>query len=99
MGRGGRLLVRHVVHVYLRPGSPRVAPFAMSPGDRGAVAALSPGMHTHQVAWPFIPIDQGDEDIFIERRIGWFGKSAQWQLHYTGGMPESDPSGSWRRWR
>ena len=77
----------------------RVAPFAMSPGDRDAAVALSPTMHTHQVAWPFMPIDQGDEDSFIERWMGWFGEAAQRQLRYPDRMPELDPSGSWRRSR
>ena len=80
-------------------GDRRVAPFAMSPGDRDAVVALSPAMHTHQVAWPFTPIDQGDEDSFIERWMGWFGEAAQGRLQYPSRMPELDPSGSWRRGR
>ena len=74
-----------------------VAPFALSPGDRDAALALSRTVHTCQVAWPFKPIDQGDEDSFIERWMGWFGEAAQGQLHYPNQMPELDPHGSWRR--
>ena len=77
----------------------RVAPFAMSPGDGDATLALSPAMHTHQVAWPFQPIDQGDEDSFTERWMEWFAQAAQGQLHYPSHMPELNPSGSWRRGR
>ena len=86
--------MRILTHVYTG-----VLHFAVSPGDRDAVAALLPGIHTHQVAWPFMPIDQGDEVSFIERWIGWFGEAAQGQLHHPREMPELNPSGSWRRGR
>ena len=77
-------------------GDNRVAPFAMSPGDEDATLALSRTMHTHQVAWPFQPIDQGDEDGFIERWMEWFAQAAQGQLRYPSSLPELDPTDSWR---
>ena len=73
------------------------APFDMHPGDPNAMLALSPAMHTHQVAWPFTPIDQGDEDDFIERWMGWFGEAAQGQMRRPSTLPEVRPEGSWRR--
>ena len=72
-------------------------PFNMSPGDPDALLALSPVLHTHQVAWPFTPIDQGDEDAFIERWIGWLGEAAQGQMRRPSTLPEISPQGSWRR--
>ena len=41
-------------------GSDRVLPFALPPDEQNAQLALSGAMHTHQVAWPFTPIDQGE---------------------------------------
>ena len=73
------------------------APFDMHPGDPDAMLALSPVMHTHQVAWPFTPIDQGDEDAFIERWMGWIGEAAQSQMRRPSTLPEVNPQGSWRR--
>ena len=56
-------------------GDNRIAPFAMPPGGQDAALALSPALlHTHRVAWPFKPTDQGDEESFTERWMGWFGK-------------------------
>ena len=74
-------------------------PFAMPPESSDASFALSPTMHTHQIAWPFMPIDQGDEEGFIERWIGWFVDAAQGQLSSNSRMSEPDPHGSWRRGR
>ena len=74
-----------------------LVPFDMVPGDPNAIQALAPVTHTHQVAWPFTPIDQGDEESFIERWIGWFAEAANGQLRRPSTMPESNPQGSWRR--
>ena len=78
-------------------GDRKVVPFAMSPEDRDASLALSPVMHTHQVAWPFMPIDQGDEGGFIERWMEWFAQAAHGQLRYPSRLPELETQGSWRR--
>lgn len=60
----------------LIPKRSRIDPFALDPGH-DAYTALSPGMAEYQRAWPFTPIDQGDEDEFLERWIGWFADAAQ----------------------
>ena len=78
-------------------GDRGLRPFSMFPVERDAVIAISPALHTHSLAWPFRPIDQGAEGEFIERWIGWFADAAQGQLRYPPGMPEGDPSGSYRR--
>ena len=73
------------------------APFAMPPGASDTATAISPTLHTYQVARPFMPIDQGDEDSFVERWMGWFGEAAQGQLRYPSRLPEMETQGSWRR--
>ena len=65
----------------------RIAPFALEPG-RQACIALSPGIAHDQVAWPFTPIDQGDEGGFLDRWIGWFANGAQGLLCRPNDMPE-----------
>ena len=74
-------------------------PFAMPPDGRDTTLALSNTLHTHSLARPFMPIDQEDEESFVERWLGWFAQAAQGQLRRPGSMPESDPQGSWRRRR
>ena len=71
-------------------------PFALKPGSDSR-EALSRGMHKYQPAWPFTPIDQGEEEAFIERWMGWFANAAQGNLHAPRMMPERPPEGSWRR--
>ena len=80
-------------------GGDGFVPFAMTPNSTDVAIALSPTMHTYQAAWPFTPIDQGGEDDFIERWIGWLGDAAQGQLRNPSSMPEINPHGSWRRGR
>jgi len=70
-------------------------PFAFDP-DENAGKALSNALTEWQVAWPFTPIDQGEEGPFIERWLDWFGQGAQGQLVMPSSMPER-PVGSWRR--
>ena len=73
-----------------------MAPFSMSPRERDVSLALS-AVHTYQVAWPFTPVDQGDEGDFIERWIGWFAEAAQGVLRRPSSMPERNTGGTWRR--
>ena len=54
-------------------------------------------MTEYQVAWPFTPIDQGNEAEFIERWMAWFADAAEGRLQHPSQMPERDPRGSWRR--
>ena len=82
----------------LIPKRGRLDPFALGPG-RDAFVALSPTMAKYQVAWPFIPIDQGDESNFIERWIGWFAEAAQGLLSDPSHRPERNPNGTWRQRR
>ena len=80
-----------------RHGNSREVPFALSPEGRDVQLALSPAMHICAVAWPFTPIDQGEEENFVEQCIQWFGQAANGQLRYPRQMPEKEASGSWRR--
>lgn len=74
-----------------------VAPFALPPGADAGVA-IAPVMGHIQVAWPFLPFDQGDEVEFLDRWLGWFGLAAQGALQRPSSMPEhTDAQNSWRR--
>lgn len=78
-------------------GRPPVEPYALPPRQDAGVA-LAPVMGTQQVAWPFLPIDQGDEGDWIERWLTWFGQAAMGRLGRPSSMPErSDAHNSWRR--
>ena len=72
-------------------------PFALDPLAEDAVGAVAPIMSGFQVAWPFTPIDQGQEQDFVERWMNWFADAAQGRLDHPRTMPERDPQGSWRR--
>ena len=78
-------------------GDDREVPFAMSLEGRNVELALSPAMHTYASAWPFTPIDQGEEETFVEQWLQWFGQAAIGQLLYPRQIPEKEASGSWRR--
>ena len=80
----------------LIPKRGRLDPFDLGPG-RDAYVALAPVMREYQVAWPFTPIDQGDESDFVERWIGWFAEVAQGLLRHPSSMPERNSEGTWRR--
>ena len=70
-------------------------PFALEPGP-DAAKAIGPVMEVVQVAWPFTPVDQGEETEFVERWIDWFASAASGQLRAPTYMPERSPQGSWR---
>ena len=74
-------------------------PFAMPPEAGDTALALSSAVHMYYVARPFLTIDQGDEDSFVEQWMGWFGDAAKGQLRDPPSVPESNPQGSWRRGR
>ena len=86
-------------HAMMAFGNDGFQPFALSPGGQDVVFALDNVMHTVQVARPFTPIDQGEEEEFAERWIDWFADAAQGQLRHPDRMPESQPRGSWRQRR
>jgi len=71
-------------------------PFALAPGDR-AGQALAPALSTLEVAWPFTPIEIGNDHEFLERWMTWFALAAQGRLSYPTTLPEREPGGSWRR--
>jgi serine/threonine-protein kinase len=64
-------------------------PFALPPTDEGAAAAFTPVMHIRQVAWQPIPFDQGEEEHFIERWLGWLAAAADGSLNRPLRMPEN----------
>ncbi len=66
-----------------------VNPFALSPTDEEAAEAFSPTMAERQVAWEPLPFDQGDEEQFIERWLGWFAGAAGGTLPNPSQMPEN----------
>ena len=68
----------------------------MLPPGENAGKALSRTLAEWQVAWPFTPIDQGDEDEFIGRWLEWFGIAAAGELSKPSSMPERPPGGSYR---
>ena len=65
-------------------------PFAMPPETWVAGRSL---------ARPFTPIDQGEEEGFIERWMEWFGEAGHGPLRHPSKMPELPTEGSWRRVR
>ncbi len=64
-------------------------PFALSPTDEYAGRALAPVTDVRQVAWQPLPFDQGEEEQFIERWLGWFAAAADGSLSLPSHMPES----------
>lgn len=78
------------------PKRGRQNPFALPPSEE-AGKALSRVMTEFQVAWPFTPIEPGNEVDFLERWMTWFAQAAQGQLGNPSSMPERSPEGTWRR--
>ena len=78
-----------------------VLPFSLPPGGQEAGSMLF-GYENQlygkpvRLARPFVPIDQGQEQGFIDRWLNWFGLAAQDGLRRPGEIPEEDGSGSWR---
>jgi eukaryotic-like serine/threonine-protein kinase len=59
-----------------------VNPFALSPTDKEKASRC-------QIAWEPLPFDQGDEEQFIERWLGWFAGAVGGALHMPSQMPEN----------
>lgn len=72
-------------------------PFALDPDENASEALSTVSGTMFQAAWPFTPIDQGNESDFIEQWLGWFADAASGKLQKPNRMPEKDPKGSWRR--
>ena len=69
-------------------------PFALDLGS-DAGRALAPIFGTKsQIAWPFTAIDQGEEEEFFERWMGWFADAAERKLRHPTQIPEPDPKRS-----
>lgn len=71
-------------------------PIAFEPCEN-AGKALHGGMNDWAVAWPFTPIDQGEDGDFIERWLEWFGQAAVGDLHRPSSGLERPTDGSWRK--
>jgi serine/threonine-protein kinase len=80
----------------LVPDIRTVNPFASSSVGEEAAHAFSSTLTNRQVAWEPLAFDQGDEEQFIERWIGWFAGAASGGLHNPSRMPE-DSGGRHRR--
>jgi eukaryotic-like serine/threonine-protein kinase len=78
------------------PRTTKTLPFAFDPSEN-AGKALWRGMAEWQLARPFVPVDQGDEDAFIERWLEWFALAAEGNLRRPSSMPEGHGEGSFRR--
>lgn len=70
-------------------------PFALPPMDEYAGSALAPVTDVRQIAWQPVPFDQGEEEQFIERWLGWFAAAADESLSHPRSMPE-DSGGRFR---
>jgi serine/threonine-protein kinase len=83
----------------LRGANPDVqdrAPFALDPGPQSA-QALSAGINTFQVAWPFTVISIGEMDEFIDRWASWLADASEDRLRLPSELPERPTQGSWRQ--
>lgn len=64
-------------------------PFALPPSDENARQCLTPVTTERQVAWQPLAFDQGDEQQFIERWLGWFAGASDGTLSHPSSMPEN----------
>ena len=71
-------------------------PFALDPGE-DAAQALWRGLGSHQVAWPFEPVNAGSLEEFVDRWASWFADAASSRLRHPGRMPERSAKDTWRR--
>lgn len=72
-------------------------PFPASPTDEEAGKCLTPVSGTRfSLARQPIPFDQGEEDAFVERWLGWFAEAAAGSLSMPSHMPE-DTGGKFRQ--
>lgn len=64
-------------------------PDAFKPTSANARMALSSVNDVSQVAWDAVPFDQGEEEQFVERWIGWFASAADGTLSSPPRLPEN----------
>lgn len=74
-----------------------VNPFALDPGDRDAVVALSTTMHTVDTFWYPLPFDQGDSDSFVDRWIMWLAEASSGTLQLWQNDPARWAGKTYRR--
>jgi len=79
----------------LIPKRLKQVPAAMEPNENSG-KAFSSGMTERSLARPVVPIDQGEEDAFIDRWLVWFGEAVAGQLRQPRALPEGEPQGSYR---
>jgi len=65
-----------------------VNPFALAPTDKDAASVFANSITARQIAWEPIPFDQGEEEKFIERWLGWFADAVDGTLRHPSHMPE-----------
>jgi eukaryotic-like serine/threonine-protein kinase len=69
-------------------GRRSVYPFSLTPGEQSFMA-FNPALSSLQLARPVTPIDQGDEENFMNRWIHLFGEAALGNLQSPSQMPEA----------
>ncbi len=74
-------------------------PTSLDPAKVAYEALSKVSLTPAQVSWPFTAIDQGAEDDFILRWLGWFADAVEGKLHSPSQVPERNPHGSWREWQ
>ncbi len=78
-----------MIHPLVRESS-TVAPFALAPSNKDAVAAFSSFVvGRRQIAWEPVPFDQGNEEQFIERWLEGFAEAVNGTLRRPSQMPET----------
>lgn len=70
-----------------------VFPAAFDP-DEKAGQAFANSIAPYSLARPVMPIDQGEEEAFVNRWLEWFGQAAAGQLHRPNSTPEGGDSRS-----
>ena len=66
---------------------PRDAPLSLEPVSFDFQAALSPAMHTYQLAYGPVAIDGDGEQPFFDRWTGWFAKAMVGELDRPSMLP------------
>lgn len=76
--------------------STKHVPAAMEPNEDSG-KAFANGITEWSLARPVVPIDQGEDDAFIERWLNWFGEAVDGELRHPRGLPEGQPHGTYRQ--
>jgi serine/threonine-protein kinase len=85
-----------MVNPFMSAGMRPHYPFALA-ADADARMALSPGIGTYQVAWPFTPLAPGYLGGWISEWSMRLAAASTGGLEVPRQVPERDPAGSWRR--